>query len=146
MFKGGPRGFADVTTGEVDRYLTDAYRLIVGQDWSSFDHETFARRAAEVFAYVNQAHPFREGNGRSLKVFMEHVAERSRFTLDYSRVAPDAWNEASKLSGPDLFSYEPVPDTLVPVFRELAQPRRTPSRPATDPSSGSDPRRSRNGS
>jgi cell filamentation protein len=68
-----------------------------------------------VFAYLNQAHPFREGNGRTSKVFMEEVAEQSRFTLDFSRVAPDQWNQASMLSRPDLLAYEPVPNSLVPV-------------------------------
>jgi len=78
-----------------------------------------------VFAYLNQAHPFREGNGRTAKVFIEHVAERSRFTLDYDRVSPAEWNEASKWSGPDLMAYEPQPGDLVKVFRAIAADRGT---------------------
>ena len=66
------------------------------------DRDTFAERAASVFAYFNQAHPFREGNGRTGKVLMEHVAELSQFTLDFARVTPEVWNNASMLSGPDL--------------------------------------------
>ncbi|WP_199176320.1 Fic family protein [Actinomyces qiguomingii] len=97
------------------------------------DRDGFARAGAEVFAYLNQAHPFREGNGRTSKVFMKHVAERSRFTLDFSRVSPEVWNQANMLSGPDLGRYEPVPDSLVPIFRVIAQPRATgPSNPSTD--------------
>lgn len=71
----------------------------------------------------SQAHPFREGNGRTGKVFMEHVAERSRFTLDFGQVTPDVWNQASQLSRPDMFSYAPEPASLVPVFRAIAAPR-----------------------
>jgi cell filamentation protein len=63
--------------------------MVVGTEWESLDRESFAARAAAVFALLNQAHPFREGNGRMSKVFMEQVAERSRFTLDFTRVTPE---------------------------------------------------------
>ena len=116
-------GFADVHAGQIDRYLADVHRLVGGTDWAGLDHEGFARASAEVFVYVNQAHPFREGNGRASKVFMEHVAEQSHFTFDFGRVTPRDWNQTSMLSGPDRFCYEPVPDSLVPVFRVIAQPR-----------------------
>lgn len=87
------------------------------------DRDGFATACAEVFAYLNQAHPFREGNGRTSKVFMAHVAEQSRFTLEFDRVTPDVWNQASMLSEPDLGNYEPVPDSLVSVFKHAAVPR-----------------------
>ncbi|WP_104135155.1 Fic family protein [Cryobacterium sp. Y62] len=130
IFKGTPGGFAEVK--QIDRYLGDVRRIIAATPWESVDRDQFAAAAANVFAYVNQAHPFREGNGRASKLFMEHVADRSQFSIDYTRVAPDRWNEASKYSGPNLGEYRPVPDTLVPVFYELAQPRGSvPMRPQT---------------
>lgn len=117
--------FADVRSGQVDRYLADMHRIVSDTPWARLDRDTFAERAASVFAYFNQAHPFREGNGRTGKVLMEHVAELSQFTLDFARVTPEVWNNASMLSGPDLGGYEPVPDSLVPVFRVVAQPRKS---------------------
>ena len=123
MSKGSGRGFADVKTGEVDRYLGDGHRLVASTGWGRLDREEFGARAAEAFAYLNQAHPFREGNGRSSKVFMEHVAEQSRYVLDFERVTPLEWNQASEFSRPDLHAYDPVPDSLVPVFRTIAVDR-----------------------
>lgn len=147
MAKGSGRAFGDVRTGEVDRYLGDAHRLVTGTEWGRLGRDDFAAKAAEVFAYVNQAHPFREGNGRASKVFMEHVTELSGFELDYSRVAPDVWNQASDLSRPDLYDYEPVPDSLVPVFGQIAVERTPASSPvvgeasrARSPMSASYPR------
>lgn len=122
IFK-GVSSFADVHAGQIDRYLSDAKQLIQEIDWSSLNHGDFAQVSAEVFAYINQAHPFREGNGRSSKVFMEHVAQQSQFTFDFKRVSPQQWNQASMLSGPDLGSYKPVPDLLVPVFEVISIPR-----------------------
>jgi cell filamentation protein len=140
MSKGSaPGGFAD--RSQIGRYLADANRVIVATDWRSLDREGFAAAAATAFAYVNQAHPFREGNGRAAKVFMEQVAEQSSFTLDYARVAPQRWNESSMFSAPDLGSYEPVPGSLVPVFRDLAVEATAATAPhrATWPGAGAGP-------
>lgn len=125
----GPRAFAEVHDGEIGRYLDDVHRLTTGTRWADLGRDEFAERAATVFAHLNQAHPFREGNGRTSKVFMEHVAEQSRFTLDYGRVTPELWNQRSMLSAPDLGSYAPVPDELVPVFRSIAVERAQPPAP-----------------
>ena len=115
--------FADANTGQIDRYLADAHRLIDATRWPQLSRERFARTIATVFAYLNQAHPFREGNGRANKVFLEHVAQLSAFTFDFSKVTPRQWNMASALSGPDLGEYEPVPQSLIPVFEAITEAR-----------------------
>jgi len=122
--KGPGRGFGDVKTGEVDRYLSDVHQLVSSTDWRRLDRGEFVASAATVFAYVNQAHPFREGNGRTSKLFMQQVAEQSRFAFDYARVTPEVWNQGSALSAPDLYSYAPDPRSLVPVFDAITVDRR----------------------
>ena len=121
----GMSTFADVD--QIDRYLDDAHQRITSAPWANMDRNQFARAAADVFAHVNQAHPFREGNGRASKVFMQHVAELSPYRLEFSPersgITPEIWNTASMLSGPDIGQHAPVPDSLVPVFEQLAQPR-----------------------
>ncbi len=117
----------------IDRYLADAHQVVARTSWAELDRDGFARAVAEVYAYVNQAHPFRKGNGRAAKVFLQHVAERSRFFLDFERVSSVEWNTAAALSGPDRGSYEPVPDLLVPVFGQLAEPRDQPTGEPGDP-------------
>ena len=112
---------------DIGRYLADASRLVRGAEWAGMDRQQFAAVAADVFAHVNQAHPFREGNGRSGKLFMQHVSELSGFKLDYSPertgITAEVWNYASAMSRPDLGSCRPVPDSLVPVFERLAVAR-----------------------
>ena len=131
---GAPAAFAH--TSAISTYLEDAHSAVQRTDWRSLDRDGFAERASATFAYINHAHPFREGNGRTAKVFMEHVAEQSGFTLEYSRVPPAAWNQASMLSAPDLGMYEPDRGSLVPVFRELAQPATTENAPNRQGASG----------
>lgn len=124
MHKNGTRReFADVNTGEIDRYLADVQHLVTGTAWDRLVQSQFIIAAANVFAHLNQAHPFREGNGRSSKVFMEQVSQRSHFTFDYARVSPEEWNQASEFSRPDIGKYDVVPDELVPVFRLIVVER-----------------------
>ncbi|HRL81602.1 MAG TPA: Fic family protein [Propioniciclava sp.] len=131
---------------DVPHYLNDASRIVRGSEWSTMNRDQFAASAAEVFAYVNQAHPFREGNGRTAKLFMQHVAELSPYRLDYSPavsgVTPELWNQASMLSGPDRDKYEPQPATLVPVFRAMAV-ERPPAPQASKPDAARDVTRDR---
>lgn len=96
--EGPGRGFGDVKTGEVDRYLSDVQQLVTSTDWGKLSRNDFIATASTVFAYVNQAHPFREGNGRTSKVFMAHVAEQSPYRFDFARVSPEQWNAGSALS------------------------------------------------
>ena len=126
------REFADVKAGQIERYLGSVHRQVSDIDWGTLDRDGFGSRAASVFASLNQAHPFREGNGRMSKVFMEHVAKRSRFSLDFARVSPQVWNQLSMLSGPDLGKFDPVSDSLVPMFRHIAVERENPSLPGTE--------------
>lgn len=121
--KGPGRGFGDIKTGELDRYLRDIRQLVGRTGWNRLRRPAFIDRAATVFAYVNQAHPFREGNGRTSKLFMQHVAAQSRYALDYARVTPEVWNQGSALSRPDLFAYAPEPASLLPVFDAITVER-----------------------
>jgi cell filamentation protein len=121
---GAMRDFADAQSGEIDRYLVEVHRLVYNTEWSQLDRDGFAAAAADVYAHLNQAHPFREGNGRTSKVFMEHVAQRSSFTLDYALVTPEQWNSASEFSRPDIGQFQVVPDSVLPVFQRIAMNKR----------------------
>jgi cell filamentation protein len=47
---------------------------------------------------LNAVHPFRDGNGRTQREFIRQPALRSRYTLDWSRVAREQVYEASQRS------------------------------------------------
>lgn len=119
----GFSSFADPTM--IDRYLNDMHRKITQTAWNTLDKTGFSAQIATVYALLNQAHPFREGNGRAGKAFLHHVAQLSNYTLQFDRVTPRQWNQASALSGPDLGSYEVVPDSLIPVFEQISTPKAT---------------------
>ena len=132
------RGYTDfLAVDRIGGFLDDLRQRVRGAEWSKMDRDEFAKAAADVFSRANFAHPFREGNGRTSKVFMEHVAEQSRFTLDFARITPEVWNRASVLTIPDPRSDRPVPDAMVPVFHAAAVERTSSSTPSIDPAARS---------
>lgn len=111
---------------EIDRYLMVANKVILDTDWPQVDRKGFADATAEIYANINQAHPFREGNGRAGKLFMQQVAELSSWRITYdpqtSRITPQMWNQQSMLSAPDFGKTTPDPKPLLPVFYNAALP------------------------
>lgn len=56
----------------------------------------FAARAAHYHGELNAIHPFREGNGRAVRVWMVHLARQAGHELTLVRIDRDAWLQASR--------------------------------------------------
>lgn len=90
---------------------------VQGTDWQRQDKIGFAETLSEVYANINQAHPFREGNGRTGRIFLEHVAQLSpHYQLDLTRVDRMEWNFASVRSAPAPETTAVRPEQMRGVF------------------------------
>jgi cell filamentation protein len=67
----------------------------------------FVRQAAEHISEINAIHPFREGNGRTLRAFLECLADQSGYCVMLERLDPGAWIDAS-IRGFRDGDYEPM--------------------------------------
>ena len=74
---------------EISRCLREAHHLC------GLARPEFADRAADIMAQINGIHAFREGNGRSQRVFMEELARQAGHTLEFSVVSQERMIEAS---------------------------------------------------
>ena len=63
--------------------------------------DRLARLLAGPVAELNYVHPFREGNGRALRAYVDQIASRAALRLDSSRIERLAWIQASKRSAAD---------------------------------------------
>lgn len=79
----------------MDMYMRQVRRMITEVPWTGLERPELASRLAGVHTRLNFAHPFREGNGRSTRVFMRHLAEYSCHELAFARTPADEWNAAS---------------------------------------------------
>jgi len=96
MFKGNT-GFAEVPR-EVQAQFADAAQVARSTDWARVDRGGFVTGAARFYAHFNHAHGFREGNGRTGKLVVDQLAERSAFRVQWDQVSPAWWNHANAMS------------------------------------------------
>ena len=47
---------------------------------------------------LNAIHPFREGNGRTLRAFLFVLARQAGHDINIERIDPLSWNKASRVS------------------------------------------------
>jgi len=62
------------------------------------DAEDFAAHAAEHVIELNAIHPFREGNGRTLRAFLFVLARQAGHDIKMERIDGVPWIEASRVS------------------------------------------------
>ena len=112
------QGNAFVPAHLLDKWTDKVSAKVKDRDWSTMSREEFVQSVADVYAYQNLTHPFREGNGAAGKVFLSHVAEMSPYRLDFDRVEKPEWNAASDASYPEDLSKstDPDPRKLYAVF------------------------------
>ena len=84
----------------------------------------------EIFIEANHVHPFPEGNGRSLQVFMRELARDQGVALDYTKTSAREWNRASAISGVHgklferqyLIPESPDRRPIKEIFSQMASP------------------------
>lgn len=82
----------------------------------NMEKDKFTERLAHHFSEINALHPFREGNGRSSRQFIEQVAKNAGYDMDFSKVDRERWNSASR------DSFMGRLDSLKQVFSDISRP------------------------
>ncbi|WP_434432957.1 Fic/DOC family protein [Lactiplantibacillus paraplantarum] len=59
------------------------------------DREQLAKALGQVVTEINMFHPFREGNGRTTRLFTEVLAWQHGFGINYTQAQQDAYMQAS---------------------------------------------------
>ncbi|MCP3850560.1 MAG: hypothetical protein GY694_10030 [Gammaproteobacteria bacterium] len=73
----------------------------------------FIQRIAYYYDTTNRLHPFPEGNGRTQRLFIEHLALTAGYEVDWSRTQPWQMNEIAIQSfkgnfEPTIFMFEDI--------------------------------------
>lgn len=113
----GVNEFAQVA--DIPALLDQMHRQVIETDWGVRYPDVFAANIADTFVIVNFAHPFRDGNGRTTRIFLNHVAELSPFRLDFTRVSADVWNQRASLSMPDRGATRLHPEEISGIFKVM---------------------------
>jgi len=66
------------------------------------DKETFIKRLTYYYDQLNYIHPFREGNGRTQRVFWSRVAYDAGYDINWTGVLDGENDKASRLAAEDM--------------------------------------------
>ncbi len=72
----------------IESFASDLFSKLKKEKYFvDYDSETTLYKLVELFADINALHPFREGNGRSQRVFIESLAKINGIYLDLTSVS-----------------------------------------------------------
>ena len=73
----------------IEMYAADIFAKLKA-DYYLIDYDgNIAHRLAYYLSEINVLHPFREGNGRAQRLFIEYLADHAGYKVDFSNVTPD---------------------------------------------------------
>jgi cell filamentation protein len=75
--------------------LESEFRSLQSWDVKSADAEEFVERSAHHLGELNAIHPFREGNGRTMRIHLHRLAIAAGQELDITQLSSKEWNQAS---------------------------------------------------
>lgn len=85
----------------IPSYADNIFGKLKQEKWlRGLEREDFVKRLAYFMGEVNALHPFRDGNGRTQRIFFAELARRAKCELDFSVVKPDELLQA------DIAAYE----------------------------------------
>ncbi len=106
--------FIEMQFAELYRWLEKENFLVNVQD-----KEQMSFKLAYVLGELNMIHPFREGNGRTQRLYIEQLCMKNgRFEIDFSKISANEMLEASIESSKTLHSPK-MQDLLMKCLRDL---------------------------
>ena len=101
----------------IEPYINKIFHSLAEESYLcqlNFHH--FSERAAYFFNEINAVHPFREGNGRTLRAFFDQLAIQAHYELDWSKVNREFYIEAS------VQGFQGEHALMEQVFSQIAEP------------------------
>ena len=94
-------------------YADEIFSKLRNEKWlRGLFREQFIERLAYYMGEINALHPFREGNGRTQRVFFEELARRARYEINFGNV------ELNELLSADISAYN---KNYVPMIELLSK-------------------------
>lgn len=79
----------------INEQANELFARLEKEDYLINTSQPIAERLAFYLSELNAIHPFREGNGRTQRMFIEILAYRAGYEVDFSTVTADEMIEAS---------------------------------------------------
>ncbi len=111
------QGTAFVPAAEIERCANAYFSRASQIDFSVLSQEQTAVELADLYSTLNMIHPFREGNGRTQRIYFRQWAGNLGFDIDFSIIDTDQFMVAT------IHAAQGVMDGLINIFSELIEPK-----------------------
>jgi len=82
--------------GQIPKVSKNLFDALKNENYfTKEDKVTFAKSVAIFMNGLNILHPFREGNGRVQRIFMEYLADNAGYTLSFKETTAEEMQKAS---------------------------------------------------
>lgn len=99
---------------EIDRVSTAVFHVLAENSYlCGLSREVFLEKLVDLYERTNELHPFREGNGRTQRVFLAQLAQNAGYALDFAAADPDELMIATILSA------QGIEEPLRQVFEKI---------------------------
>ena len=101
----------------IEKELTKIFFNLKKEDYlQNLKLDTFCSKLADYFNDINAAHPFREGNGRTLRAFCNLLAEKAGYHIAWSRISIDKYMQAN------IHGFNGDYDPMRGIFLDIVSP------------------------
>ena len=110
------KGTAFVSADEIESCAQACFKRLMEYSLGDWSQRQFAEEVDEFYHAINMQHPFREGNGRTQRIFFSQWIRHLGYEFAFTEVDPDMFMIAT------IYAAQGVMDYLVDLFEELIQP------------------------
>ena len=109
------KGTAFVPAAEIESCAVACFKRLAEFSGEGMSHRELAEEVADFYHTVNMLHPFREGNGRTQRIFFTQWIRSLGYDFDLSSVDPDAFMIAT------IYAAQGVTDQLADFFEQMIE-------------------------
>lgn len=104
----------------INSYADTVFKKLKKENYlQGLPQDEFCKKAADLFGDINALHPFREGNGRTQREFIYHLAKNAGYELDLNKLDKTKYMTASIESM--LTSNEKMEKLMKSIIKPLAK-------------------------
>lgn len=107
------KGTSFMAADRIEKSTNACFARIAALDFTALERGRLLEELADFYSTVNMIHPFREGNGRTQRVYFTQWLRHIGYDVDFSSIDPDIFMFAT------IHAAQGVLDDLKGIFAEL---------------------------
>ena len=116
------KGTSFVKAKNIEETATACFKRLKNENFfKNLDVNDFVEKMTDFYCVTNNLHPFREGNGRTQRVFLSQLALNAGYEMDFSKIDTDTLMLATihAANGVDTHLKESLREIISPIILDM---------------------------